>query len=246
MPRRADFRAFPRAAAAPGVRGAPDDEPDHRGRRVILPVPARSTVISLTPSPRSARPAASASAAACSPFSARTIPPVRTSGTARVASRSSGATARAVTTSAATCPRASSARPRRTVTLRSPRAARHSSRNTTRRAIGSSSVTCTSGSSMASTMPGRPAPDPISSSVARARHQVSDHRAVQQMPFPQPLRLTRAYQATDRCRRWPACPRTARPGEAPGRTRPARRAAARLRRSRLPGRAVADRPHSAG
>ena len=134
--------------------------------RPTLPLPAWTSSASRTPSRHSTRRARANSSAALAPLIARTRPPGLASPDARPASRSSGATARAVTTSAATCPVMSSARPLRTLALPRPSAPRQSARNAARRAIGSTSVTSRSGSSIASTMPGRPAPDPRSTRVA--------------------------------------------------------------------------------
>ena len=61
-----------------------------------------------------------------------------------------------------------SARPRTTVTRSSPRSPTTSSRNVVRRRSGSTRVTVTSGRAMASTSPGRPAPDPMSHTRAPA------------------------------------------------------------------------------
>ena len=67
-----------------------------------------------------------------------------------------------MTTSATTFPARSSARPRITSTLSKPSSVTHSVRNEVLRSIGSTSVTSQSGSRMASTIPGSPAPEPRS------------------------------------------------------------------------------------
>ena len=88
---------------------------------------------------------------------------VRTSGSDHRASRSIGATARDVTTSNTSHPPwSSSARPRWTVTLCSPIVDTARSRNVVRRSKGSTKVTRRSGRRIASTMPGSPAPLPMS------------------------------------------------------------------------------------
>ena len=109
----------------------------------------------------------SSSSSALAPLSARRRPPGRVRGRHQPASRSSGATARAVTTSARTPAAAAvSARSRRTVTFFSSRSARISSSQVVRRSSGSSRVTSRSGRARASGMPGSPAPEPTSISVA--------------------------------------------------------------------------------
>src|SRR5690349_21646889 len=128
-----------------------------------LPCPARTTLAPRAPIRRSTGRAFLSSASAVCPLIASTRPPGRTTRTANSASRSSGATARAVATSARRV--ASSARPRSTLALARPSASTHSDRNRQRRSIGSSRVTLSSGRTIASTMPGRPAPEPISTRV---------------------------------------------------------------------------------
>src|SRR4051794_8874774 len=92
-------------------------------------------------------------------------PPERTSGRHHALSFASGATARAVATSAHPLP-SSSARARTTDTLARARSPATSSSHTTRRSSGSTSVTETSSRAIASTNPGRPAPDPTSTTLA--------------------------------------------------------------------------------
>src|SRR5215475_11632405 len=128
-----------------------------------LPCPAHTTSAPRAPIRRRTGRALLSSSAAVRPLIASTIPPGRTTRTAISASRSSGATARAVATSARST--VSSARPRSTLALARPSSATHSDRNRQRRSIGSSKVTLSSGRIMASTRPGRPAPEPISASV---------------------------------------------------------------------------------
>ena len=132
-----------------------------------LPCPARTTSALRAPIRRRTGPAFCSSSWAVIPLIARTIPPGRTRPTASSASRGSGATARAVATSARSRPAlaTSSARPRSTLALARPSSVTHSARNRQRRSMGSSRVIVTSGRSMARTRPGSPAPEPMSTSV---------------------------------------------------------------------------------
>src|SRR5262245_14545663 len=115
---------------------------------------------------------AAAPCAADSPLSASNRPPSATRGRHQAANRSSGATARAVTISARSIrgrPRtgaSSSARARTTVVRSRSSADTAASRNTVRRASGSTRTTSTSGRATASTMPGSPAPEPTSTTRA--------------------------------------------------------------------------------
>ncbi len=176
----------PDPPAAPD-RPDPADQPeasDWPCPRVARPLPGRggSFVLNLTtvagcsrtPAPtrtisagaeltcRSTSRAVTISSGAVAPLSASISPPGRAMPAASSARRSSRATARETTTSAINCPAISSARPRVTSTLERSSSCTHSLRNVVRRAIGSSNLTLTSGSSMASTMPGSPAPEPRS------------------------------------------------------------------------------------
>jgi hypothetical protein len=126
---------------------------------------------------------ASTSSTADSPLSASIRPPLAARGRHHAVSRSRGATARAVTTSASSnrgWPRFgthSSARARTTVVRSSPRAAAASNRNAVRRASGSTSMTERSGLATASTIPGNPAPEPTS--ATRASCGISSAAAAQ-------------------------------------------------------------------
>lgn len=94
------------------------------------------------------------------------MPSLRIRGSDQRARRVSGATARAVTTSARNSLRTSSARPRRTVTLSRPRVSTHSRRKTVRRRRGSRRTIERSGRIIPSTTPGSPAPAPTSTTSA--------------------------------------------------------------------------------
>jgi hypothetical protein len=119
------------------------------------------------PSRISAAPCAFSSAAALAPFRASSRPPMAVRGRHHPASRSSGATARAVTMSArGSFPTHSSARARTTVVRARPSAATASDKKAERRASGSTRVTVRSGRATASTIPGKPAPEPTSTTVA--------------------------------------------------------------------------------
>jgi hypothetical protein len=151
----------------------------------MTPTPhSRTTGVAPPSSPIASRCAATSSAAVA-PLSARSRPPSAARGRHQPASRSSGATARAVTMSTgATVPAApvetraagpvggapasgppthSSARARSTVTAPvRPSVVTASARKAVRRASGSTSTTVRSGRATASTIPGKPAPDPTS------------------------------------------------------------------------------------
>jgi hypothetical protein len=175
----------PRSPARPAERPEPAARADGFGRggttfrsRTIsttvaggsmTPTPQRTTTGSEPPSRAIAVRCSVTSSAADAPFSANSRPPTAASGRHQPASRSSGATARAVTTSAATggSPARSSARPRTTVTVESrPSAVTASDRKAVRRASGSTRVIMRSGRATASTIPGKPAPDPTSTTEA--------------------------------------------------------------------------------
>jgi len=149
---------------------------------------SRTTGAAPPSSPIASRCAATSSAADA-PFNARSRPPSAARGRHQPTSRSSGATARAVTMSAgatASGPRAdarapdpagglpasgppahSSARARTTVTASdSPSFATASARKAVRRASGSTRATVRSGRATASTIPGKPAPEPTSTTEA--------------------------------------------------------------------------------
>jgi len=135
----------------------------------ISPAPQSRTTGEAPPSEAITARCASTSSPAELPLRASSRPPLRASGRHHPASRSSGATARAVTTSApAGGPSTtSSARPRTTVTVDArPRAVTASDRNAVRRASGSTRVMLRSGRATASTIPGKPAPDPTSTTEA--------------------------------------------------------------------------------
>ena len=83
---------------------------------------------------------------------------------------------------------------------RAPDRATTSSRNVVRRSSGSTRVTVRSGRAMASTRPGRPAPEPTSHTRAPSGTSLGQHRAVEQVPLPQPGHLARADQTPDRAR----------------------------------------------
>lgn len=130
----------------------------------ITPTPHRRTSRSIRPRRDTAMRSRSISSGADDPLIATSRPPGRISGADHDAKRSSGATARDVTTSARpTSARTarSSARPLTTVTS-SPRDVTTSSRNVVRRSNGSTSVMRRSGRANASGIPGRPAPLPMS------------------------------------------------------------------------------------
>ena len=131
----------------------------------------------------------------CSPSSPPARPPGRPAAWTTRSSRSSGATARDVTTSNVRSPCRSSARPRTTSTWPAPASATTSSRKVVRRSSGSTRVTRRSGRAIASTSPGSPAPEPMSQTVAPLGHHLAQHRAVEQVPVPQPGRLPRTDQA---------------------------------------------------
>ena len=75
-----------------------------------------------------------------------------------------------------------------------PQPAQASVRNATRRAIGSTRVTCRSGRARASTSPGSPAPEPRSATRAPSGTSGAEQPAVDQVPVPQPRHLARADQ----------------------------------------------------
>ncbi len=129
------------------------------------------------------------------PFIATSAPSGATSGIDHASSRSRGATAREVTTSKVRSPCRSSARPRSTSTDPSPRSATTSSRKVVRRSSGSTRVTRRSGRAMASTSPGSPAPEPEVADDRALGDRVGEHRAVEQVPLPQPGHLARTDQA---------------------------------------------------
>ncbi len=131
----------------------------------ITPAPQSRTTGSPPPSRLIASRCSATSSAAEAPLRATSRPPIAASGRHQPASRSRGATARAVTTStgAGGPPARSSARPRTTVTAWSRSSVvTASDRNAVRRASGSTSVMRRSGRATASTIPGKPAPDPTS------------------------------------------------------------------------------------
>ena len=119
----------------------------------------------------------------------------------------------------------SSARPRSTSTG-SSRSATTSRSHSTRRASGSTSTTRRSGRASANGIPGRPAPDPMSTTRAPSGIELGDHRAVQDVPIPDPRRLPRARRAPVRPRWWRGARRSA------GRAATARRTGAGSRRHR--------------
>jgi hypothetical protein len=130
--------------------------------------PQRSTTGSEPPSRVTAEPSRTTSSSALCPLSATSRPPCLSRGALHAQSRASGATARAMTTSApASCclMAGSSARPRTTL-ADSARVSTTSVNHATRRAIGSRSVTSKSGRAMMSGTPGSPAPDPRSTTRA--------------------------------------------------------------------------------
>jgi hypothetical protein len=132
------------------------------------PVPHRSTTGSEPLARVTAEPSRATSSSALSPLSATSRPPCRSRGALHAHSRASGATARAMTTSApASCclMAGSSARPRTTL-ADSARVSTTSVSHATRRAIGSKRMTSRSGRAMASGTPGSPAPDPRSTTRA--------------------------------------------------------------------------------
>ncbi len=102
------------------------------------------------------------------PLTANRLPPRFSNGKLQRTSLSNGATARAVTSSAeptALTTAASSARPRTTRTRSAnPRSAMTSVRKSVRRLSDSTRLTCRSGRTHAIARPGRPAPEPISTS----------------------------------------------------------------------------------
>ena len=108
----------------------------------------------------------SISAAALEPLSASICPPMRNSGADHRATAASGATAREVTASAPPAlSTTSSARPRTTRQLVNSSMSSTSRRNSTRRSSGSTRMIRQSGRATANGMPGRPAPDPMSTTV---------------------------------------------------------------------------------
>ncbi len=130
--------------------------------------PHRSTTGSEPPARVTAPPSRATSSAALSPLSATSRPPRRSKGALHPHRRASGATARAMTTSApASCclMAGSSARPRTTL-ADSERVSTTSVNHATRRAIGSNKVRSRSGRAMHSGTPGSPAPDPRSTTRA--------------------------------------------------------------------------------
>ena len=195
--------AEPRAPPAGGARQPPP--PDAR-----LAPPAPASAASISAAARPSSPAAPAGA---------------TSGSAPASSRSSGATARAVTdVERAPARAASSARPRTTSTRSSSPSVGHDlveERRAPQQRLDR--VTRRSGRAIASTSPGRPAPQPTSATAApgRARSSASD-RAVEQVPLPQPGHLARPDQARARPRGRRAARRTRSASAAAGqRERPA-------------------------
>ncbi|TDV50818.1 hypothetical protein CLV71_106160 [Actinophytocola oryzae] len=130
--------------------------------------PRCSTTGCEPPARATAEPSRSTSSSALSPLSATNRPPSRSRGALHAQSRASGATARAMTTSAPASCRlmaGSSARPRTTL-ADSERVSTTSVSHATRRAIGSRSVTSRSGRAMMRGTPGNPAPDPRSTTRA--------------------------------------------------------------------------------
>ena len=133
-----------------------------------IPIPHRRTVIGVPPSRAITALVRTTSSTAVVPLTANNRPPGRTSGRHQRANRSNGATARAVTTSAPPTRATvadSSARPRTMVRLARFNASRHSSRKRIRRAIGSTRLIRRSGLTLASTIPGSPAPEPTSTTA---------------------------------------------------------------------------------
>ncbi len=124
--------------------------------------PYSSTEIFPAPYLRREAPASLISSRIDDPFIATSSPPWRTSGIDQPSSRSSGATARDVTTEKSLLPWSSSARARTTSTLPSASSVTASSRKVDRRSNGSTRVTRRSGRAMARTSPGSPAPEPMS------------------------------------------------------------------------------------
>lgn len=161
------------------LRPDPDDRDDREGPTArsrttsttvvggsITPTPHRRTTGADPPSRATSAACEVASSAAVDPFNASTRPPTAANGRHHRTSRSSGATARAVTTSAGSS-RTSSARPRTTVTVEvRPRWLTASDRKAVRRASGSTRVMRRSGRTTASTIPGKPAPEPTSTTEA--------------------------------------------------------------------------------
>ena len=150
----------------------------HFRRRITMTVvgdaskstPHNTTCWSTPPSRPIASRCSSSSCAPRRPFSANRCPPGFRSGKHHAAKRSSGATARAVTQATGATRRMtarSSARPRTTLTRpANANAATASLRNVTRRAMGSTRSMRRSGRAQARTMPGSPAPDPMSTTRA--------------------------------------------------------------------------------
>ena len=148
------------------------------------PTPHSRTTGAAPPSRPTASRCSAISSAAEAPLSASSRPPIAVRGKHQPASRSRGATARAVTMSAGAIdpappaearaarslggsPTHSSALARSTVTAPvRPRVVTASARKAIRRASGSTSVTERSGRATASTIPGKPAPDPTSTTEA--------------------------------------------------------------------------------
>ncbi len=172
----------------PNLRGQPGWLPPGSPSSVDQPAPPRRAEISTVPAPSSVSTgrARASSASAEAPFMAISQPPRRTSGSDQRASRGSGATAREVTTSKTrprAAPRRGRAAPPRS-SGRGPRTA--SSRNAVRRSNGSTRVIRRSGRAMASTSAGQPGPAPDVAHGHLARDRLAEHRAVQQVPLPEP------------------------------------------------------------
>ena len=133
-----------------------------RGCGSSTPAPRSSTRGSVHPRLLSTSRDSAISEVTDSPFMATKQPCEATNGIDHSSRRPSGATAREVTTSKVRTPCNESARPRTTSALDRPNSVTTSDRNVVRRSKGSTSTTMTSGRAMASTRPGRPAPEPMS------------------------------------------------------------------------------------
>ena len=152
-----------------------------------------------SPSASGGRRAAAISSCDRRPFIATSAPAGATSGIDHPSRRSRGATARdgdhVERRASRAGPRHARGPPRRGS---SPSSATTSSRKVVRRSSGSTSVTARSGRAIASTRPGRPAPEPMSHTEAPSGGSARPaRRAVEQVPVPQPRRLARPDQAAD-------------------------------------------------
>ena len=143
-----------------------------------------------------------ARSSARSPLSASRLPPGRTSGRHQPASRSSGATARAVTTSPSSCRASSSARPARTSTLVEPERGRppRQEGDPAQQRLDQQDRQVRAGPAPAR-CPGSPAPEPTSTTGRAAAGSSTTTGAVEQVALPQPGRLARARAARARRRR---------------------------------------------